>query len=180
MTCIIGFIDKSKRKMTIAGDRLGSNGHTGSPINQPKIFKRGKILFGYTSSFRYGQILEHYLTIPKDTRKSAYDYMVLDLVPLIRTILEEHKYTGSDEKAKSGVSIFMYKGFVYELQSDWSVLEYTNIRSVGSGEDVATGAMIALRDIPMSAKKRANIVLDAASEVVVSVGGGNDIITLNY
>lgn len=180
MTCIIGFIDKSKRKMVIAGDRMGSNGHSGSPVNKPKVFQRGKVLFGYTTSFRFGQILEHHLTIPKDKRDSPYEFMVLDLVPKIRKVLEQHKYSSTDEKGISGTAILMYKGFVYTLQEDWSVLEYTDYQATGSGEDVASGALIALRDIPMSNKERANIALDAAAEVIVSVGGGTDVIVQKY
>lgn len=180
MTCIIGFVDKSKRKMIIAGDRLGSNGYTGEVINKPKIFKKKKVLFGYTTSFRFGQILEHHLKIPKDKRKIPYEYIVKDLLPCIREVLETHKYSSKDDAGKSGTAIIMYKGFVYTLQDDWSVLEYLNNVSVGSGSEVASGAMLALRNSKYSNKKIAKNVIKIVSEVVLSVGGKPDVIELKF
>lgn len=57
MTCIIG-IETKDGKVILGGDNLGSDGHTSSLYAQSKIFKHSGMIFGYTSSFRFGQLVE--------------------------------------------------------------------------------------------------------------------------
>jgi hypothetical protein len=167
MTCIIGF--KHKGTAYIGADSLGSNGHTKAVYDTPKLFERHGILFGYTTTYRFGQILQHHL--PEVVSKlDGYAYIVQCIVPAIRSCLAEHGAKGSDKGIEfGGEAILGYKGEIYRLQNDFSVLRHTNgIAVVGSGTEVATGAMMALKGEPMARIREA---LRITSDVVTTVGG---------
>jgi hypothetical protein len=55
MTCIVGIVENGKVYM--GGDAAGVNGYSVRVRKDPKLFKVGEFLFGYTSSFRMGQLL---------------------------------------------------------------------------------------------------------------------------
>ncbi|KKN17732.1 hypothetical protein LCGC14_0962700, partial [marine sediment metagenome] len=63
MTCIVGFIDDGG-KAWMGGDSAGVAGHHTHPRRDPKVFRVGPVLIGYTSSFRMGQLLRYHLKIP--------------------------------------------------------------------------------------------------------------------
>ena len=62
MTCIVGL--ESNGKVYIAGDIQGTGGNSKVIHTQPKVFNKKGVLFGYTTSYRFGQILEHNLQDP--------------------------------------------------------------------------------------------------------------------
>jgi len=57
MTCIVGLIDKESKKIYMGGDSAGVANYSLSVRKDPKVFKRYGFIFGFTSSFRMGQLL---------------------------------------------------------------------------------------------------------------------------
>lgn len=52
MTCIVGIVDNGKVYM--GADSLGVGGLSKRVRKDPKLFRVGEFVFGYTSSFRMG------------------------------------------------------------------------------------------------------------------------------
>ena len=52
MTCIVGL--ECSDGAVIAGDFCGCNGFTYHTMIPSKVFKHSQMLFGYTSTFRFG------------------------------------------------------------------------------------------------------------------------------
>lgn len=138
MTCIIGI--EFEGKVYLAGDKLGSNGWTGSEYHCPKVFENGDGIFGYTSTYRFGQLLEFGLTdvlAPKD-ESEMHRYMVTSLVPDIQKTLK-----AADYDKKDGMNALIgINGQLWEHQCDSSVLRSKNgYAAVGSGETFANAVL---------------------------------------
>jgi len=171
MTCIIGMVEKGIVYM--GADSLGSNGWTKDVFSTPKLFTKEDMLIGYTTSYRFGQLLQYDWSVPERSSKieSDTEYLVKEIVKSIRNLLgssgAKHVKDSIDE---GGNCLIGYRGHIYELQPDFSILTAaSDVMVVGSGEQIAMGAMHAL-DI-MEPKKRIKKALDITSELVTSVGG---------
>lgn len=57
MTCIIGYNDKENEKIYMIGDSAGVSNLDVTVRSDKKVFFNGDFLFGFTTSFRMGQIL---------------------------------------------------------------------------------------------------------------------------
>lgn len=179
MTAIVGFTDG--KNIYIAGDSLGSNDCNKNEMQSPKVFKLKDFIFGYSGTFRFGEILQ-YEFIPPDHKEGLTDkaYLVTSFIPKLRETLERCKYVKSDEKEGNGLFILGYNSKLYKIQSDWSVLEPTcRYVSIGSGNEYCQGAMFILKDID-SIKPKDKVIkaIESASKHNPFVGGRIDVISL--
>ena len=136
MTCIVGL--EMNGKVLMGGDIQGTGGNNKVVHTQPKVFNKKGVLFGFTTSYRFGQILEHGLAdpvIPEDDG-DIYRWLITVLIPDIRNALKMNNYeTG-------GNCLIGVKGQLWELQNDFSVLRsIRGFGSVGSGYEYAMGSL---------------------------------------
>ena len=137
MTCIVG-IEYNSDMVLLGGDIQGT-GHNNKVVHtQPKVFNKKGIVFGFTTSYRFGQILEHNLpdpVVPNDTG-DIYRWLITALIPDIRRTLHENGYDGG------GSCLIGIKNQLWELQPDFSVLRSVNgYCAVGSGYEYAMGSL---------------------------------------
>lgn len=188
MTCIVGLVYEGN--VYIGGDRLGSNGFIKHVGSQPKVFRNGDFIFGYTTSFRMGQLLQHHWSQPiRSMGKTDESYIYVDVVESIRELYKDKQY---DLKGNEGGNIlFGYNGKLYELQSDYAIIEHLdNCAAVGSGEYHAVAVAKTLMDVNVmlsmesveglyyNAELIIQTAIETASYYVTSVGGGIDIVKL--
>jgi ATP-dependent protease HslVU (ClpYQ) peptidase subunit len=175
MTCIVAV--ETDKGVWIGADRLGSNGHIGSPVTFPKIFSNGSLTIGYTSSFRMGQLLQYALKVPNLPVNANLDkWVATDLVKAIREAFKDNEWNESkDGVAIGGAFLVVVKNRVYEIQSDFSFLRsISGEYAVGSGQDYALGSLRSTRG--QEPEKRLIEALATAAEYVVSVGEPFDVI----
>lgn len=141
MTCIVAF--KQDGKTWIAGDMLGSNGDTKKLIAQPKVFKNKNLFIGYTTSFRFGQVLEHAWNPPRHIAedKSDMKYLVEDAIPSMMQCLKDSGVKEIADFGGYGDCIIVYNQKIYHMQSDNAILEYSDYESCGSGAVMANALM---------------------------------------
>ena len=144
MTCIIAL--KHNKKVYMAGDSgaIGTNEWSVSP--DPKVFViDNEIAFGFTSSFRMGQVLQYKFTMPTRQRGDSDDkYIRVSVIDRIIEVFTENKVITNVEgrPLECGTFLIGYRGEIYEVQDDMSVLRNAlPYMSIGAGEDVANGAM---------------------------------------
>jgi ATP-dependent protease HslVU (ClpYQ) peptidase subunit len=140
MTCIVGV--EHNNKVFIGGDLQGSGWNHKIVHTQPKVFNKRGVIFGYTTSYRFGQILEHNLTDPvvPENPDEIYRWLVTAVVPDIRNILKENGYGGTTEKG--GNALIGVRGQLWEIQDDFSVLRSVNgYAAVGSGQEYANASL---------------------------------------
>lgn len=163
MTCIVGL--KHKGKVYIGGDSLGSNSALQKTVRaDEKVFQKNDMIFGFTSSYRMGQILRYSFTPPSRAEKvDDMQYLVGDFIPaLIKTFSEYGYLSKSHERNVGGTFLLGYRKELYVIENDFQVgvptLDYD---SCGCGEDLAKGCMFATDG--KEPKFRIEKALDAAS-----------------
>lgn len=169
MTCIVGFIDNDKT-VYIGGDSAGSAGHYMTKRKDPKVFVRHPFIFGFTTSFRMGQILMcGDLKIRQQKKDEVdYEYMVNAFIPSIIKLFRENNWErkSKDGEVEGGTFLVGYKDKLYSIENDFQVAEnLNNYDCVGCGADIAKGAMFAMsKDDTINAETRIKTALEAASE----------------
>lgn len=145
MTCIVGLIDSGK--IWMGGDAAGTSSTFSQTIRKDKkIFVNGEMLFGFTSSYRMGNLLAYKLRVPKrGPAEDIFAWMVTDLVEAIRTCLKEGGFAKKElEQETGGAFLVGVAGKLFTIWDDYQVSEAVDPwASVGSGSDVAVGAMYA-------------------------------------
>lgn len=146
MTCIVGI--ETGESVVIAGDCAGVSGLDVSARLDKKVFKLQKnLVVGYTSSFRFGQIVEyHYdLDVPENAQR---EWVVTQFIPHIRQILKEHGYANIHNNTERGGTMLVgVNSSLYCIYDDYQVAEYTRgYHSIGCGDCYALGAIYILKD----------------------------------
>jgi hypothetical protein len=169
MTCIVGL--KHNNKIYIGGDSLGINDKYQKTIRlDEKVFIKNDMIFGFTHSFRMGQIIRYAFDIPQRmVSLTDMDYLVGHFIPALMQAYEEHGFLkkADDSESEGGTFILGYNGTLYCIEDDFQVgipkLPYI---AVGAGEDVAMGSMFTTGklDKKVTPEKRISLALDAATE----------------
>jgi ATP-dependent protease HslVU (ClpYQ) peptidase subunit len=183
MTCIVGIIDKENKKVYIGGDSAGVAGLSISIRKDPKVFKRGKFIFGFTSSFRMGQLL---MCGDMDLKKQkpdedTYVYMVTTFVDAIRHLFKKGGYLVIENTEESGGTFLVgYKNRLFCIESDFQVAEvYDDYYSVGCGVNYALGSLYTTQgQLNLTPEERINKALSAAEYHNGGVRGPFNIVSI--
>lgn len=164
MTCIVGI--EHEGRVWIGGDIQGTSDNYKMVHTQPKVFKKSGVVFGYTGSYRYGQLIEHSLDdfVVPDDDKLIYEWLVKFVVEGIVTII-------GDYEVEPGSCLLGVKDQLWCLQQDYSVLRSTDgYCSEGAGQEYAAGAMKALLDGENDPKKVIRKTMEITHHFCPSVG----------
>lgn len=164
MTCIVGWVEKDR--VLMGGDRAGSNNSITHNVLHPKVFRKKQFVFGYTSSFRFGQLIEHTLDVGGvDPELDPHEFLVETLIPRLRQILKDAGYAKIENNEESGGSVLVaYKKRLFQIQDDFSVLEHQDgYDAVGSGSYFAIGSLYTSRQQGTPADQAVKLALQAAA-----------------
>ena len=168
MTCIVGLVQEGKAY--VGGDAAGSSSSGQVTMRtDPKVILRDDYLFGFTSSFRMGDILEFRVPVPKERPAgvSLRKHLVTNWVDdHLRRVFEKLGYLYKDKNVESGGTfVVAHKGELCVIYDDFQVgTPIEGYASVGSGCSYALGALHALRNIKdVSGLQRVTYALEAAS-----------------
>jgi len=173
MTCVVGY--KYNGDVWMGADSAGTNDWFQQTIRaDTKVFSSGPMLFGFTTSFRMGQLLRYSLIIPEQLpRQSDFEYLCTSFITSVRHCLSVNGYAKIINNEEQGGNFLLgYKGELYEVQSDYqisqSVLPYS---AIGCGEDFALGAIDILYSNKATQKPEVLITraLEAASKYSAGV-----------
>ena len=170
MTAIAGFTNGTT--VWIGGDAAGSNGHDIECRSDPKVFKNGEMVMGFTTSFRMGQILQYQLTPPTPYEgENGMTYMVKRFIPAVKQALRHHGFeTCSEGRDRGGTFLVGYRGVLYEIQSDYQVARCLEpYHACGSGHALIRGAFYALDGRKMTPEARITVALEAAEKFSAGV-----------
>lgn len=161
MTCIVGLVEDGK--VYIGGDSAGVSGFDLRVRQDEKVFIKNNMVFGFTSSFRMGQILRYSFSIPDHfPNKEDYAYLCTDFIDALIKCFKDNEYaTKKDGEVTGGCFLVGYKGQLYRIENDFQVAKVRqNYDSCGCGENYALGALRALEEI---SKEPVTLVLHALS-----------------
>src|ERR1044072_2223780 len=124
VTCIVGIAEGGN--VFIGGDSAGVAGYSLKTRADTKVFtKPGGWVFGFTSSFRMGQLLHHVFEPPAhDTGTDLEQYLVGPWVDALRQCLKDGGYASKDsEVERGGTFLFGVNGRLFRVESDYQVAE---------------------------------------------------------
>jgi ATP-dependent protease HslVU (ClpYQ) peptidase subunit len=150
MTCVLAY--KNDDTVYLASDSAVTNpwGEQ-TRAKMPKIFQNGELFFGICGSLRMGQILEFLYTPPnRSCAKNDLEYIISFVIESIRDFFKEYGFSTINNNEELGGNFFIvYRNEIYEVQSDFSVVVHDrNYASIGSGKDLALGALYTLENSP--------------------------------
>jgi hypothetical protein len=172
MTCIVGI--ESGGLVYLGADSAASNTYAELQVADPKVFKNQEFVIGYTTSFRFGQLLQYAFKPPKrDESKTDIEYLVTDFINSLRTCLKDAGYASKDhEVEKGGDCLIGYRGRLYTVESDYQVRRDMNgIGAVGIGALAALGALSVLKKTKSPPIKILEQALVASESVTAMVRG---------
>jgi ATP-dependent protease HslVU (ClpYQ) peptidase subunit len=169
MTCIVGIAHEGK--VFMGGDSCGSS-YNWQQVGNPKVFVvDGKFLIGCTTSFRMIDLLRFELKVEdQKTDMSDDEFIRTVFIRAVRACFKEHGWLEKESgKNEGGNFLVGYKGTLYEVQDDFSVLNSPKEgMSVGSGTSAARGSLYTTRE-EKDAEARVTKALEAAEAVATGV-----------
>ncbi len=184
MTCIVGYVEKGN--VWIGGDSAGVGGYSIHARADEKVFKKEEMIFGFTSSFRMGQVIRYCLQIPEQSsKKDAFTFLCSDFIDaLIKCFKDKAFVQIKDSVASGGTFLLGYKENLYTIYGDFQVAKVLDsYAAVGCGFDLALGAMHTLnhKNCPgtLTPEKKITLALEAATHFSAGVCPPFNIVNLN-
>src|SRR5262249_25546320 len=127
-----------------------------------------RYVFGFTDSFRMGQLIRYAFDPPSPTERLD-KFMATTFIDALRTCLKEGGYARKEsEQESAGTFLVGVAGRPFRSGSDYQVGESVDAYdAVGSGDDLALGALYATSD--RRPKERIRIALSAAERFSAGV-----------
>ncbi len=165
MTCIVGISHKDK--VYIGGDSAGVAGLDVIVRADSKVFTNKDFVFGFTSSFRMGQLLRYSFNPPAHKEhQDVYEYMVTKFVNQVRKCFRDGGYLKKNNEVESGGTFLVgYRGKLFSIHNDYQVGESTlPYDAVGCGQSYALGSLFATK--LKEPRARIRLALSAADNSV--------------
>lgn len=168
MTCIVGVSDG--RRVFIGGDSAGVDGLSIRTRLDRKVFRNGAFVFGFTTSFRMGQILAFCFSPPEPPAGGdLLGFMCSDFIGRARTALRDGGFARTSDGVETGGTFLVgVMGRLFRIDNDFQVGEVAEgWDACGCGEDYALGHLWATR----GAEPRARVLgaLEAAEGLSAGV-----------
>jgi hypothetical protein len=185
MTAVVGIVAQS-RTVYMGADSAGVGGWDLTIRRDPKIFKVGPFLIGFTTSFRMGQLLQYGLPYRTDenpadqswaglARSDPMRFMCTQFVPDARKVLRDGGWSKEHDKQDEGGQFLVgFNGHLFRVESDFQVGESSaGFDAVGCGGQVACGSLhTSGKMVPeINTQKRLTFALEAAESLSAGVRG---------
>jgi ATP-dependent protease HslVU (ClpYQ) peptidase subunit len=174
MTCIAGLTEGGR--VYIAGDSAGSNDwHQLTLRLDKKVFRREELnmIFGCCGSYRMTQLLHHAFAppLPAPEEEDLEHYMATTFIDAVRSCFAEGGFAKKkQEREKGGFFLVGLRGRLFRVESDYQVGESLDgYAAIGSGGNIALGALFVTRHLDLSPEKRLTLALEAAQHHITSV-----------
>ena len=167
MTCVIGYVDKQSNSIWMGADSAGTNGSWSQRIRlDQKVFIRDEMIFGFTSSFRMGQLLRYKLVIPeRKENEGDFRYLAGAFMDSVIECLKDNNFaTIKDNEISGGFFLLGYRGHLYQIESDFQIgLGEDLYDAVGCGEEYALGHLKATEKLKIPIKKKIQQALECSA-----------------
>lgn len=165
MTCIVGLVEDET--IFMGCDSMVTTGYTTQLLTLKKVFRNRDMLIGFSGSVRMCNLLQYAFTIPEHPDYMSIEtYLTTSFIDALRTLLKDTgNATKTNEQEQSlGYFLLGYKKRLFTIGSDYSLIEVMEgYNSVGSGSEIALGAMFATQHSDIKPKKRIELALKAAT-----------------
>jgi len=170
VTAIVGLTHAGR--VYIGGDSAGVAGMSLTVRADTKVFRKKGYLFGFTTSFRMGQLIRYSLKLPKP-RGDLDAFMATTFVDALRLCLKTGGWASKEnEREEGGTFLVGVKGRLYAVYDDYQVGKAADgYAAVGCGDQIALGALYATAGTGLSPRRRVKRALAAAERFNAGVRG---------
>lgn len=170
MTAIVGLVQAGS--VYIGGDSAGVAGLHLTVRADAKVFRKEHYLFGFTTSFRMGQLIRYSLNLPKPTG-NLDAFMSTTFVDALRDCLKTGGWASKEnEREEGGTFLVGVKGSLYTIYDDYQVAKAADeFAAVGCGHQIALGALFATAEAKLPPRRRVRSALAAAERFSAGVRG---------
>lgn len=154
----------------MGGDSAGVAGWSLTIRADQKVFRNGPMLFGFTTSFRMGQLLRYALVVPeRNPNMDVERFMSTLFIDAVRQCLKDHGWAEKDKDSERGGEFLVgYAGRLFNVGSDYQVgIPLDGYDACGCGAQIACGALFATSKL--KGKARATLCLTAAERSCAGV-----------
>ncbi len=136
MTCIVGFIEPDRNRVWIGGDSAGSTESFITDRADEKVFHNGGYFFGFSGSFRRGQVLRYAFNppvpTPSDVKSGMMKFLCTTFVEEWRSALVRACCSSSEDH--HGTIIGAYQSFLFRVDTDFQIaISREGIAGCGTG-----------------------------------------------
>jgi len=145
MTCIVGI--ERDGILWIGADSAAFKDDEINIRTDPKVWRAGEFLYGFSGSFRVGQVLRWGFKPPRNTRGTDMEYMVMDFVDDLKDFLSDKGLLvrGDSFDSYDAEIVIGFRSRFYVIESDFNVSAKADpYIASGSGAHYALGALYAL------------------------------------
>ena len=170
MTAIVGLVESGV--VYIGGDSAGVSGMSLTVRADAKVFRKKRYVFGFTTSFRMGQLIRYSMTIPKPVG-DLDAFMATIFIDALRECLKSGGWAAKDnEREEGGTFLVGVNGRLFAVYDDYQVAKAADgFAAVGCGDQIALGALYATADAGLSPRRRVMSALAAAERFSAGVRG---------
>lgn len=180
MTCIAAI--QTEDAIYMCADSAGVDGLSIATRNDKKVFIRKDVAgtefgFGFTSSFRMGQLLQYSFQIPTlATDVDLQEYMSTKFISAVRTCLKEGGYVQvTNNRESAGTFLVGVRNRIFAIHGDFQVAEAAMpFNACGCGASLALGSLYSTHNMNLMGHKlepefRLRLALHAAQEYSAGV-----------
>ena len=162
MTCIVGIEHVGGALLT--ADSMSSDYYSADISTVPKLIRVGDYVFGFTSSWRMGDLLRYNVSIQSAPRRDLHRHIVTHVIPAVRESFKQGGFATQKEGAEVGGEFSIaVRDHVFRVSPDYMFGRSAHgYDSVGSGAKTALGALAVTPG--MDPKARAKAALLAAEK----------------
>lgn len=170
MTAIVGLAQNGR--VYIGGDSAGVSGLSLSVRADTKVFRTGRYLFGFTTSFRMGQLIRYSFDPPKP-KGDLEGFMATRFIDALRECLKAGGWARKEnDREEGGTFLVGVRGHLFTIYDDYQVGRAADgFAAVGCGDDIALGALYATAGTGLKPRKRLKVALRAAERFSGGVRG---------
>ena len=174
MTCIVAI--KEGNTIYMGADSAGTSSSFEKRIRtDPKIYHVDGYMFGFTTSFRMGQLLGYAFVPPdRDPRIPLEKFMATAFIDAVRKCLKDGGFAQKqNEEEQGGQFLVAYEGRLFQVWPDYQVAESVEgYESCGCGSDLAMGSLYTTGEHTiMYPKERMKVALEVAEKFSAGVQG---------
>lgn len=180
MTCIVGLVHRGT--VWMGADSASTDDSTYICVKNTKVYHSNKMIVGYTSSWRMGQLLQNSIQFP--SHRPGMDDLAYITTVFLDAVLTCFKKKGfakiENNEASGGTFLVGYRGHLYSVNDDFGVeAPIAPYASCGSGQYHANGAMHALTRTNLSPKVKILRALEASAAFNCGVRAPFHVISLS-
>lgn len=143
MTCVVGL--EHEGKVWIGADSAAVSSERIRSRVDPKAFRVGPYVFGFTTSFRMGDVLRYSFAPPAPPTRRLDRFLATEFIDAVRAAFKQAGIASTNAGVEScGAFLVGVRGRLFTVESDYQVgVEHAGYHAVGSGDQPALGALYA-------------------------------------